>query len=130
MKGILLKEKKGFTLIELMIVIAVLGVLAAIAIPQFSSYRARGFIATARSDVKNAHTMVRAYYADNPNNSNNPPDNIVGPATSSVYPGLNVSPGVTIIISNTARVTGNHASLSGQYAIDFDGIVVADTLSQ
>ena len=55
---------EGFTLIELMIVIAIIGILAAIAIPQFSSYRQRAFNSAAMSDLKNAATAQEAYYAD------------------------------------------------------------------
>ncbi|TRO24084.1 pilin [Ectopseudomonas mendocina] len=44
----------GFTLIELMIVVAVIGVLVAIAIPQFNEYRARSNDALAQADVRNS----------------------------------------------------------------------------
>lgn len=58
------KNQKGFTLIELMIVIAIIGILAAIAIPQFSSYRAKSFNSAAVSDVRNARTDLEAHYAE------------------------------------------------------------------
>ena len=58
------KKEKGFTLIELMIVIAIIGILAAIAIPQFTSYRQRGFNAAAMSDLRNAATAQEAYFTD------------------------------------------------------------------
>ena len=56
--------QKGFTLVELMIVIAVIGVLSAIAIPQFIMYKKRGYVAAINSDCKNAYLAAVAYNVD------------------------------------------------------------------
>lgn len=60
-----MRNRKGFTLIELLIVVAIIGILAAVAIPQFSSYRAKGYNASATSDLKNFKTSMEAFFADN-----------------------------------------------------------------
>jgi type IV pilus assembly protein PilA len=59
------RNQKGFTLIELMIVVAIIGILAAIAIPQFAAYRERAFIASMKGDLNSVRTSEEAYYADN-----------------------------------------------------------------
>ncbi len=60
------KNQKGFTLIELMIVIAIIGILAAIAIPNFIQYRKRAYNSGSEADAKNLYTASQAYFTDEP----------------------------------------------------------------
>jgi type IV pilus assembly protein PilA len=57
-------RSKGFTLIELMIVVAIIGILAAIAIPNFIRFQARSKQSEAKSNLKSLFTAQRSYYQE------------------------------------------------------------------
>ena len=57
-------NQKGFTLIELMIVIAIIGILAAIAIPNFIAYRDKAFCGYAEGDAQNTLAALSSYFSE------------------------------------------------------------------
>jgi Tfp pilus assembly major pilin PilA len=78
-----------------MIVIAIIGILAAIAIPQFSAYRARSYMAACKSDGRNAYTSLMTWMADNPA-AVNPAEVILPGAAGVAYTAVRASDGTTI----------------------------------
>ena len=98
----LFRHQKGFTLIELMIVVAIIGVLAAIAIPQYQNYVARAQMAEGLTLASGAKTAVAEYYDSN--------------GRFPTYP----DPGCIIVIGgfvicNGAVGLAKHTSITGKY---------------
>jgi len=60
-----MKKVQGFTLIELMIVVAVIGILAAVAVPQYNQYILKSKLAEARAELSDARVRLERYFQDN-----------------------------------------------------------------
>ena len=58
-------KQKGFTMIELLVVVAIIGILAAIALPLYSAYVVRGKLAEAPTDLATFRVQMEQYYQDN-----------------------------------------------------------------
>jgi len=113
------KDAGGFTLIELMIVIAIIGILASIAVPQFSSYRIRAYNAAARSDAKNAYTSAQTFFCDSPNGT-------VDLAALVAY-GYQSTANVTVTVVNGTpaglTMTSVHGAGTTTYTVDTAGAI-------
>jgi len=57
--------RQGFSLIELMIVVAIIGILAGLAVPRFQSFQAKARQSEAKTNLAHMYTLEQSYYGDN-----------------------------------------------------------------
>jgi type IV pilus assembly protein PilE len=115
-----MKIQRGFTLIELMIVVVVIAILTAIALPSYTSYVRRGRIPDATSNLATLRVKMEQYYQDNRTYIGGP-GCVIDTATSKYFdfscPGAGAATATTYMIT----AAGKNAMNGFKYTIDQSG---------
>jgi type IV pilus assembly protein PilA len=112
-------DERGFTVLELLVVILILGILATLAIMYLLEYKEKSYVATLASDLTSAYDASIQYYADNP----------TGSVTLDIIKayGYRASKDVALTVvdgsAEALSITGIHPGVKGVYQVDESGYV-------
>ena len=111
-----MKLKKGFTLIELMIVVAIIGILAAVAIPAYQDYIARAQVSEAVTLTSSGKTPLAEYFADKgvwPSTADQVMGNLSGKYVSGITITLGNGQSTSMDLTATFKTAGVNTAITG-----------------
>ena len=125
-----LNNEQGFTLVELMVAMVIIGILAGIAVSSYSSMKERAYDAKVQADLRTLFQSCKNFWTMNNSNSSC----LLSTVSNAEY-GFTLSPDVEISIDSSANNTeyefvaqARHLSSNKAYAIDFSGTVTPISL--
>ena len=127
-------NQKGFTIIELLVVIVIIGILVALALPQLFAAQARGRDTERKNDLKNVQTQLETYFNDNGayvdatgdaatvlagvDGLELTEDDLTGPREADVYTYTSDDGGQTYTLSTQLENDNDPAATDGLYTVD------------
>lgn len=118
-----LKNRRGFTLIELIVVIVIIGILAAIIIPKLSAFTDRAEQKATLADAKTILTSAVALYSDDPTDASSIDDDAIKELTGDILGTIEELTASTAIVSDIGEVNFKYTRDSGYYAECKDSVL-------
>ena len=87
------RRSRGFTLIEMLMVVVIIGILVTVLIPRFANTKEKAIITTMKSDLRNLASAEESYYYDN----------AIYTTTLAFMPSYQASPSVTITVNQATQ---------------------------
>ena len=107
----MVSSRRGFTLVELLIVVVILGILASIAIPKFKNTKEKSYIAAMKSDLRNLSVAEEGFFYDSSFYTANT-------AELTLLRGYNPTADITVVINEASpkgwSASATHARTSRQ----------------
>jgi type IV pilus assembly protein PilA len=105
------RKRTGFTLVELLVVVVIIGILAAIAIPKFANTKTKAYTAAMKSDLRNLVTAEEAFFSDSSKYTS-----VIGTGGVQYKQSTGVNPPVIVTGQGYWSATVTHTQIPGSFS--------------